>query len=342
MFHRPIHQTHSISHHFLTLLHLSTTTQPPHFMIPFLTTTLNLSTPQATSITSKIPHLKTLQNPQSVITFLTNHNLTTPQIKSTNVELLERYGVCGKDIERVILRNPRLVTQSPVRLEEKLVEVEREFGITPGSSMFTYGLAASCSMNKVNFRRKVGVFKGFGWGEAEVFAVVRSQPLVLTHSEERLRTGLGFFMGELGLTAEWLSRRGNLLMYSLEKRVKPRYSVYVVLKEKGLMTRELHTLMCLSDADFVKNVVLRHREDMPKYLTTIGNQISDIGVLQLQVVKGVIEGQRTRWSTGLKGRIMVISSVHVKKFGKGDDCGKAKHACGARFEAKTTGQTRLL
>ncbi|KAJ0615416.1 putative transcription regulator mTERF family [Helianthus annuus] len=350
MFHRSLHKIYSISIH-----HFSTSSSPtqPHFMVNYLTTTLNLSKADAIFVTSKIHHLKSPKNPQSVINFLTTYNLSTPQIISlilthphillrnvdktlkpkfnvlselgfsvqdlvtvitrdpnlllrsldtaivptinllmkvlgskekivkavlrshwpfygksfrTNVELLKRYGVCNKDIERLILRNPRLVTQSPVRLEEKLVEVEQEFGISPGSSMFSYGLSAFCSMNKLNLRRKFEVFKGFGWCEADVLAVVKSQPLCLTHSEERLRRGLSFFMGELGYTSEWLSSRGSLLMYSLEKRVKPRYRVYVVLKEKGLMARELHTLMCYSEADFVKNVVQRHREELPDHL----------------------------------------------------------------------------
>ncbi|KAL8261466.1 hypothetical protein R6Q59_025515 [Mikania micrantha] len=184
----------------------------------------------------------------------------------TNVVLLEKHGVSSKDIGRVILRNPRLVTQSPVRLEQKLVEVEQEFGIPPGSSMFSYGLSALCSLNKLNLRKKFEVFKSFGWCDSEIFTIVNRQPLCLTHSEEKLRKGLSFFMQELGFTSSWLSTRGSLLMYSLEKRVKPRYQVYLVLKKKGLMTSGLHSLMCLSDADFVKNVVQRHREEVPDHL----------------------------------------------------------------------------
>ncbi|KAK9073018.1 hypothetical protein SSX86_007340 [Deinandra increscens subsp. villosa] len=184
----------------------------------------------------------------------------------TNVLLLERYGVSSKDIQRVILRNPRLVTQSPVRLEAKIVEAEREFGISPGSSMFSYGLSAFCSLNSLNLRKKFEVFKSFGWCDSDIFNIVNRQPLCLTHSEERLKKGLSFFMRELGYTSLWLSTRGCLLMYSLEKRVKPRYKVYIVLKEKGVLAKELHSVMCLSDADFVKNVVQRYKEEMPDHL----------------------------------------------------------------------------
>ncbi|KAI3760797.1 hypothetical protein L1987_51196 [Smallanthus sonchifolius] len=342
---------------FFHLLHLSSTPPStdlqPHFMVDYLIDSLKLSNPEAISVSTKVRHLKSPQNPQSVINFLRNYNLSDSEIKSIvlshpnillrnvdktlapkfrvltdlgfssqdlanvikrdhnllvrslhtsivptinllmnilgskekivraikkshwpfygrffriNVMLLERYGVSNKDIGRVILRNPRLVTQSPVRLESKLVEVEQEFGIKPSSRMFSYGLSALCSLTGKNLRRKFEVFKGFGWCDSDIFTIVNSQPLCLTHSEERLRKGLSFFMNELGYAPSWLAARGCLLMYSLEKRIKPRYRVYVVLKEKGLMTRELHSLMCLSDADFVKNVVERYREEMPDHL----------------------------------------------------------------------------
>ncbi|KAK1413071.1 hypothetical protein QVD17_34803 [Tagetes erecta] len=357
MFHRTfqsLRTTHVHTSSSIFFLHLSTTSSSPHhFMVDYLINSLKLTKPEAISVSTKVRHLKSPKNSQSVINLFRTYNLPEPEIKSivisrpdillrnvektlkpkfkvlfelglsiqdlvtvvkrdpnilgrslhtsiiptinllyktlgskdkivkaimkshwplygkyfrSNILLLEKYGVCSKDIERVILRNPRLVTQNPVRLEEKLVEAEREFGITPGSRMFSYGLSAVCSLNSLNLRKKFEVFKSFGWCDSDVFTLVNRQPLCLTHSEERLRKVLSFFMKELGYTSSWLSTRGNLLMYSLEKRVKPRYKVYVVLKEKGVMDKELQSVMCLSNADFVKNVVQRHRDDMPVHL----------------------------------------------------------------------------
>lgn len=198
--------------------------------------------------------------------FLKSHFPFYGKYFRTNLGLLKKYGVSVDDTRKLILRNPRLVTQNPLRLEEKLVEVEKVFGITPGSSMFSYGLSALCSLNSLNLRRKFEVFRSFGWLDSDIFMIVNRQPLCLTHSEERLRKGLSFFVEELGLAPAWLSTRGSLLMYSLEKRVKPRYRVYVVLKEKGVLTRELHSVMCFSDVDFVKNVVERFKEELPDQL----------------------------------------------------------------------------
>ncbi|XP_024973114.1 uncharacterized protein LOC112511647 [Cynara cardunculus var. scolymus] len=216
---------------FLRLLHCSTTSPSsdlqPHFMVDFLIDSLGFSKQEAISATTKMRHLKSTKNSQSVIDFLRNYNLSENDVKSivltqpsillrkvdktlepkfkilseigfsgsnlvsiikrdpnllarglhtsimpairllrkilgtnekilkaiershwpfygksfrTNVVLMAKFGVSGKDLERVILRDPRVVNQNPGRLEEKLVQVEKEFGIMRGSSMFSYGI----------------------------------------------------------------------------------------------------------------------------------------------------------------------------------------------------------
>nr|GEX51290.1 transcription termination factor MTERF5, chloroplastic-like [Tanacetum cinerariifolium] len=141
----------------------------------------------------------------------------------SNVVLLKKYGVGFKDIEKIIIRNPRLVTQNPVRLEDKVLELEKEFGIKPGSAMFSYGLSALCSMNELNLKKKFELFRKFGWCDLDVCVIARSQPICFTHSEERLSKMLDFYMNELEFGSSWLACRGSILMYSLEKRVKPRF-----------------------------------------------------------------------------------------------------------------------
>ncbi|KAI3513654.1 hypothetical protein L1887_20991 [Cichorium endivia] len=346
------------SSYFLNLIHCSTTTTSlstdlqPHFMVDYLIDSLGFTKQEAISASTKVRHLKSTKNSQSVIDFLRNYNLSESDIKSvvlahpqillrkvdktlepkfkilfevgfsgpdlvavikkdpnllvrglhtsiipainllrrilgskekivkaikrshwpfygkffkSNVLLLEKHGVSIKDIERVIIRNPRLVTQSPARVEEKLAEVEREFGITPRSKMFSYGLSAVCSMNQSNLQKKFEVFKSFGWSDSDICIIAKSQPICFTHSEERLSKGLDFFMKELGYTPSWLATRGSLLMYSLEKRVKPRYQVYRVLQDKGV-NKEFHSMLCLSNIDFVKQIVERHKEEIPNHL----------------------------------------------------------------------------
>nr|XP_043635764.1 uncharacterized protein LOC122606934 [Erigeron canadensis] len=348
---------HKPSSIFFNLFHTPPTSQPTnlqsHIIADYLINSLKFTTQEAITATTKLHHLKSTENPQSVISFLENNNLSQTQIKSivlsqpqillkkvdktlepkfklfsdiglsgsdlvavikkdsnllsrglhtsivptinflmrllgsnekivkaikkshwpfygkffrSNVLLLEKYGVGSKDIERVILRNPRLVTQSPIRLEEKLVEVEKEFGISPGSSMFSYGLSALCSMSKLNLTRKFEVFRSFGWCDSDIGVLAKSQPICLTHSEERLSKMLSYFMGELGYTSSWLSTRGNVLMYNLDKRIKPRYQVFKALTEKGVSGKEFHSMVCLSDVDFVKHVVERHKEELPDQL----------------------------------------------------------------------------
>ncbi|KAJ9560540.1 LOW QUALITY PROTEIN: hypothetical protein OSB04_005700 [Centaurea solstitialis] len=65
----------------------------------------------------------------------------------------------------------------------------------------------------------------FGWSDSDINTIAKRQSVLFSSSEERLRKGLDFFMVELGYEPSWLAARGSLLMYSLERRVKPRYQV---------------------------------------------------------------------------------------------------------------------
>ncbi|KAJ9560538.1 hypothetical protein OSB04_005698 [Centaurea solstitialis] len=328
----------SSSSFFIRLLHSSITDDEPHLMVDYLIHSLNFSKQEAISISTKIRHLKSTKNSQSVIDLLRTYNLSETQVKSIvlaqpkillrkvdktlkpkfkilseiglsgsdlafaikrdpgllgrglhtsmipafrffrelfdsndqivkfikraywpvygkffrhNVLLLEKFGISKKDIQMHMIRNPRMLTMSPERLEEKLNDLESKFGITHGSKMFLYGLSTLRSMNRSSLQKKFEVLRSFGWSDSDINTIAKGQPVLFTHSEERIRKGLDFFMVELGYTPSWLATRGSILMYSMEKRVKPRYQVFKVLKEKGVITYELRTILSFSEVDFL-------------------------------------------------------------------------------------------
>ncbi|XP_071737743.1 uncharacterized protein [Rutidosis leptorrhynchoides] len=183
-----------------------------------------------------------------------------------NVMLLQKYGFCRKDIERIILRNPRVVSQNRLRLESKLDQVEKEFGISPRSCVFSYGLSALCAMNESTLHKKFEMFRSFGWSDSDIEIIAKSQPLCFTISEERLSKMLSFFMEEVGYTSSRLATCGCVLKYSLEKRVKPRYQLFKVLRDEGVRVQEFHTIVYLSNINFMKNVVHRYKEDIPDHM----------------------------------------------------------------------------
>ncbi|KAJ9560443.1 hypothetical protein OSB04_005603 [Centaurea solstitialis] len=343
----------SSSSFFLRLLHSTITDDEPHLMVDYLIHSLNFSKQEAISTSTKVRHLKSTKNSQSVIDFFRNYNASDADIKSIvlsepkilqrnvdktlkpkfkifleiglsdsdlvavikkdprlldrglhtsiiptirflrevfgtndrivkfikrsylpicgksfrhNVVLLEKFGISKKDIQMHMIRNPRMLTMSPKRLQEKLNDLESKFGITHGSKMFLYGLSTLRSLNRSSLQKKFEVLRSFGWSDSDINTVAKGQPVLFTHSEERIRKGLDFFMVELGYTPSWLATRGSILMYSLEKRVKPRYQVFKVLKEKGVITYELRTILCFSEVDFLSRFVLQYKEEIPDHL----------------------------------------------------------------------------
>ncbi|KAJ9560442.1 hypothetical protein OSB04_005602 [Centaurea solstitialis] len=343
----------SSSSFFIRLLHSSITDDESHLMVDYLINSLNFSKQEAISTSTKIRHLKSTKNSQSVVDFFRNYNASDADIKSIvlsepkilvrsvdktlkpkfnifleigfsepelvavikrdpsllarglhtsiipairffreifssddqivkfikraywpaygksfrdNVVLLENFGISKKDIQMHIIRNPRMLTMSPKRLQEKLNDLDSKFGIAQGSTMFLYGLSTISSLKGSSLQKKFEVLRSFGWSDSDINTIAKRQPVLFTCSEERLRKGLDFFMVELGYEPSWLATRGSVLMYSLEKRVKPRYQVFKVLKEKGVMACELYTILCFSEVDFLSRFVLQYTEAIPGHL----------------------------------------------------------------------------
>lgn len=78
-----------------------------------------------------------------------------------------------------------------------------------------------------------------------------------------------FFVNEAGLEASYIARYPNLLGFSLEKRVIPRYTVIQFLLSKGLMNvtqRSFYCLVKISDQEFKEKFVIPYLEEAPDLL----------------------------------------------------------------------------
>ncbi|GJV10402.1 RNA-directed DNA polymerase, eukaryota, reverse transcriptase zinc-binding domain protein [Tanacetum coccineum] len=107
--------------------------------------------------------------------------------------------------------------------------------------------------------------RSFGWTEDEICTMTRSSPLCLRRSEGAIKAKLEWFKEEIGYGGEYLSTHPKLLVYSLEKRVIPRYKVLASLKEKNVLKSKLSfcTVVALSEEKFVRDFVLPYCEFVP-------------------------------------------------------------------------------
>ncbi|GJZ55516.1 transcription termination factor MTERF5, chloroplastic-like protein [Tanacetum coccineum] len=343
----------------------STQTNNPHLITNYLINSLNLTRNEALTLSAKIPHLKTPQKPNSVITFLTQCGLTKTQIKtiltnsptllttdinktlkpkfhlfqelgfkgssleklfktschfsstrldnnvrylrvllgfddtkvfkvvskswwllasdyekkiSENMLVLRKYGVSSDKIESLLLKNPRCLLQRVEWLDGVVKKVEPLLGIRPDSPRFLDGVEIGMSLSEATLDKKLGIFRSFGWTEDEIVRMTRSLPLCLGRSEGAIKAKLEWFKEEIGYGGEYLSTHPKLFVYSLEKRVIPRYKVLASLKENNVLKNKLslYTVVALSEEKFVTDFVLPYREVVPclyeSYTNAIGQK----------------------------------------------------------------------
>ncbi|KAG8059424.1 hypothetical protein GUJ93_ZPchr0002g23942 [Zizania palustris] len=160
------------------------------------------------------------------------------KVVEPNVTFLKQCGLSARDISKLLVAAPRLVTMHPDYVQDA-VRRAIQLGVAPGSQMFRHALSTAGCIGQEKVDAKVAVLKEtLGWSQEEVNLAVSKAPRILVASEERLRRNAEFLINEVGLLPQYIARRSVLLMYSLERRLVPRHLVVKLLKEKRLIEQD--------------------------------------------------------------------------------------------------------
>ncbi|XP_006350055.2 uncharacterized protein [Solanum tuberosum] len=199
-------------------------------------------------------------------------------VMENNLLLLKNYGVSDDSIQKLVLRNPRYITQKPEWVKDLLHRVEKDFRLSPDSSMFPYGFHTLASQKKARCEKKLEIFKSFGWSDDDILTMFRKLPYCIALSEVKIQKGLSLFMKELGFESAYLASHPSILIYSMEKRVVPRMQVLKILDEKKLERRKvaLYTVVSLKEKKFIETFVLPYKDQVFLSRTSIVNSLPTI------------------------------------------------------------------
>ncbi|KAJ4715561.1 Transcription termination factor like [Melia azedarach] len=136
-------------------------------------------------------------------------------------------------------------------------------GISVDSRMFYHGLYALCSLSEETFERKVELLRSYGFSRDEFIEMFRKAPRLLIVSEEKLQSGLEFFLKKIELEKAALFSMPVSLIYSMENRVVPRYRVFKILISKGLLKKQctFTQMLPMTEEKFLQKFVLRFGDD---------------------------------------------------------------------------------
>ncbi|XP_017701688.2 uncharacterized protein LOC108511803 [Phoenix dactylifera] len=182
-----------------------------------------------------------------------------------NLAVLRDCGIPESKISVILKQHPAVVVQRPASLQA-LIDRTEGLGIPRHSGMFGWALRILYRVNEAKFKAKMEFMRILGWSESEFLSAFRMTPSILGASEKALQKKMEFWVKEAGCQPSYLAHHPVLLMCSLENRLIPRYRAMEILKSKGLCSddKSPYTIMCLSEENFMKNFILRHKEEVPE------------------------------------------------------------------------------
>lgn len=198
-----------------------------------------------------------------------------------NIMCLEKEGMPMSGILKLFTSQPRCLLFNIDRMLYG-VQTVKKFGIKPYEPMFVHALRVVLSMGESNLKKKFEVFKSLGWSDADIKSSIVSQPLCLTCSKEKLTRNVEFFVKTMKVEPETIIANPKLVMYSLKKRIVPRYKVLKLLQEKKLVRkRMINSIMSIPERDFATKYVLRYMDSVPQ-LWDVYNGDSKLDAVAIQ------------------------------------------------------------
>lgn len=184
-----------------------------------------------------------------------------------NVEYLKSCGIVGTQLATLLRRQPSIFVMPPSKLKD-LVSKVLDLGFLTYSKMLAHGLHSFSCISSETFRKKLEIFRSYGFSEKECMEMFRRSPTLLRTSEEKLKLGIEFFLNTIEAEKSVLLFRPSVLMLSMEERVFPRYQVLNLIKSKKLLKKEPSFVqaLCLSEASFLEKYIARFPEEAEELL----------------------------------------------------------------------------
>ncbi|XP_042390242.1 transcription termination factor MTERF15, mitochondrial-like isoform X2 [Zingiber officinale] len=193
--------------------------------------------------------------------------------------LMDVCGISEEKASRAMRSRPELLAKKLDSLQT-LVRRADELGVPRQSPMYPLLLIVLYGIDKEKFEAKSKFFKSLGWSESDFFTAVRTTPTLLTISQPYLQRKMEFFVKEVGYSPSFITQRPLILLFSLDKRVIPRFQVLELLKSENLWTAKgnFFYYMKLSDKKFIEKFVIPYKEKVPKLVDIYSLPSTEVSV----------------------------------------------------------------
>ncbi|KDP40598.1 hypothetical protein JCGZ_24597 [Jatropha curcas] len=115
------------------------------------------------------------------------------------------------------------------------VNAVKSLGFQPAATGFVHAVAVKLSMSNFTWKKKIELWKSVGWSEEEILSAFRKEPFCMACSEEKFKNVMDFYLNTMKLEPLTLIAYPKLLIYAVDKRLRPRYNVLKALESKKLI-----------------------------------------------------------------------------------------------------------
>ncbi|KAI3465110.1 hypothetical protein Pfo_021773 [Paulownia fortunei] len=177
-----------------------------------------------------------------------------------NVKFLKSCGITMEQITILLNRLPRFLLYKPETVQICVDKVDK-MGVDRSSKMFTYAVGVVGSMSNGIWELKLQAFRNIlEFSEDDIVRVLRQNPLVFTVSEYKMKMVKEVLLATGKYKTSCIVKYPTSLMYSIEKRYKPRFEILEILESKHLIEKWpcLGIISRMRDDKFFKEFVGPH------------------------------------------------------------------------------------
>ncbi|WVY92794.1 hypothetical protein V8G54_031882 [Vigna mungo] len=181
-----------------------------------------------------------------------------------NIKVLRQSGVPQGSISLLMVNFPSATLVKHSRFV-KVVERIKKLGFDPTRTSFVMGVQVLLTMRKAAWESRFEIYKRWDWNREIVLQAFLKYPNFIKLTEETITKKMTFLVKDMGLPSLEIAAYPPVLVYNLEKRIIPRFSIIKILKSKGLVRRSLSFgyYMGIKENVFLKKYVDSFKEHLP-------------------------------------------------------------------------------
>ncbi|GAY63494.1 hypothetical protein CUMW_226040 [Citrus unshiu] len=277
-------QNFAIKSFFSFFSSVSKTPNTNSIFLNYLIETVNIPKSRALVISNKCPPIKSLQNPQNVRQFLHSVGFSDTHIQ---LAVYRKPTILFADVNKTL--KPKIGYFQQLGLvgsdlaedynNEDLIRVIRRMSWNLVMDTEKSGL-----LRNIEYVKSCGIVgsqlsRSYGFSKEEFMEMFRRAPGILKSSEERLKSGLEFFLKEIEFEKAVLVHIPVCLTLSIENRVIPRYRVFQIVTSRGMLKKgwSFPSFLISSEENFLKKFVLSFGDDAEELLRAYkGHKLDNI------------------------------------------------------------------